>query len=306
MVIGVRFSFIGNNTVFRSALDCSRGNTSEVAACDGASGSVLPVDPSQGFRELLPDEFASRVLTVDDLGYTSINKGLVDANFTSFIIPLPVEVYSAPSETLAYGSSPAKSYLSFGPLSSFLKLLLDNAHAPSSYISMFIGSRSQSAPMEGEVIVGGFRPERLASPWHNFSTNAAPLLSFPCTLRTMVNGITLKSNNSQISLLNQPLPGCFDTVQASLGLPKAPFEMFQAATRHTNESPQGQRPMLPWTYPIELAEFLSSFEIQIELQNYTLIIPAVEIFGLERGPNLTSQGEYTVLQPENGCFSSDW
>jgi hypothetical protein len=151
-IVGLRPTFVFNNTRLRNSADCSynNANDSQFVICEGESGSVFnPNVPD--FQQLLGSDWAKEVETVDPppLGLVP-EQGLGFVQFDSGSgLQLPMEVWSHPGLE-ANSGTPNRSFVALGPKSSLLERLIDGGNIPSRALGLFYGSRSVELPTDGE------------------------------------------------------------------------------------------------------------------------------------------------------------
>ncbi|KAI7970499.1 hypothetical protein EIK77_005217 [Talaromyces pinophilus] len=146
---GLRITFTLNNTRVRNAYDCNiTGNATAQAQCLGASGGTYDLT-----RNTFNETGGFNVSHIDTppVGAT-VRRGTDQAQFGNLTFPaFPFEVWSA---------------IAFGPQSSVLQRIIDSNTAPSRFLGLFFGSRFESQPQDGELVIGGYNIARVNGSYH--------------------------------------------------------------------------------------------------------------------------------------------
>lgn len=302
--VGLRPSWVWNNTRIRNKSDCTanNANSTQETACEGASGSVF--EPDNSFTELVDNQWDSQVRTVDAPPIlATLERGVTQAQFADgTTVTLATEIWSAPSMPVSATDSQKganKSLLALGPDSSVLETFLNNSKVPSSFHSIFFGSRSLDYPTDGELIVGGWNAARVAGPFVNYTISAFPM-SVACPLRVKVKQITLGNVNGSNPLMtsgygtNQSISACIDPLQNQLTFPDALYNVWANITQHPTTQPtDGSEHWTSQTYPIANEPLIGDLTIELE-GGYTSTIPHYELVSYERGIVYSDLGEYGV------------
>jgi hypothetical protein len=197
-------------------MDCQRGNSNVIQACQGASGSTFALGVYEGWNPLSDSFWAAKVQTVDSLPSGAISeKGIADVLFDDGPdVNLPIAVWNNPTMQLVYGvSSPAKSVLGMGPKSDLLQTLLNASMIPSKFMGLFFGSRSLNRPVDGELLIGGWDKSRVNGSFVNYTIAAFPM-SIGCPLRVKVKRVILSNDRGSHPMLDegQTVLACIDPV----------------------------------------------------------------------------------------------
>jgi hypothetical protein len=289
-VVSLRSTFIWNNTRIRNSIDC-HGNSSEVAACVGASGSVFNTSLSD-FHPEIGKNWSDRVLTTDPppIGHTPFQgyaQGHLDGGQQ---LDLPLEIWTSSSST-------NRSFLALGPKSSFLYTLLQNGQIPSNFTQYYHGSRSYSNYSDGEIVLGGWNAARVNGSFVDYPMGALRM-PIPCALVVRVQSFDLVNENGSHPLIPRNSGGklaCIDPLANAFVLDNA---MWATWINVTNRPPSPRGPSDIQTYPREMEPILGTLSIELE-GGYSSVIPHYELINPDRGAILNDNGEYGVYQNDS-------
>ncbi|KAF3390064.1 hypothetical protein DPV78_011788 [Talaromyces pinophilus] len=156
---GLCITFTLNNTRVRNAYDCNiTGNATAQAQCLGASGGTYDLT-----RNTFNETGGFNVSHIDTppVGAT-VRRGTDQAQFGNLTFPaFPFEVWSA--------NATNRSAIAFGPQSSVLQHIIDSNTAHSRFLGLFFGSRFESQPQDGELVIGGYNIARVNGSFTNFT-----------------------------------------------------------------------------------------------------------------------------------------
>jgi hypothetical protein len=299
-ILGLRATWVFNDTRVRNDGDCQIGNKSAVTACQGASGSTFDISANPGWNVLPHSKWEDLIQHIEDPVPDGVNPtwGIADVSFDDGPnVTLPIETWSAPDMNLVYGKqSPSKSVLAFGPNSTLIDRLLKGSWVPSSFMALFFGSRSFNHSAPGELLVGGYDKSRIDGAFVNYTLTAFPM-AIDCPLRVKVKSVILNNDSGAHQILNesQTVPACIDLLQNQLTFTDAMYAQWALVTEHSM-APDGDSPtpFTPQTYPNSKEHLMDTLYIELE-GGYNTTIPHYELIGPERGALLDHLGEYGVV-----------
>jgi len=284
--VSLRPTFVWNNTRIRNNIDC-KGNSSEIAACQGASGSTFIYNSD--FHPEIISNWKKRLLTIDSPPSGVFDQGYAQSQFNNGPeMELPLEIWSTSALTLDFTN---KSMIALGPKSSVLWNLLESGKIPSNTTGYDHGSRSFSNYSNGEIVIGGFNKARIAGPFVNY-TIAEFQMPVRCSLVVKVKAFTLNNLRGSFPIIE---PGttvlaCIDPLQNAFTLPT---DLFQRWTDITERPPPPN--MLDYqTFPKEMAPLLGTLSIELE-GGYKTTVPHHELVNPDRRAVLTENGQYGVV-----------
>ena len=189
---------------------------------------------------------------------------------------------------LGYNSSVLQSFVTTGVFQTAPKQL-----------GVFLGSRGEFNPTDGELVIGGWDESRIKGPivWFPIGKRYA---SYDCPLQVLVNDIILTNGNGAQSLFVDPdskTPFCIDPIQNPFTFSDALYRRWANLTSHPSSGPtDGSPPYTDRTYPWASESLIGELDIKItndQGQTYTIKMPHDEIRSHER--NSDSQGRYSVI-----------
>ncbi|OCK81145.1 hypothetical protein K432DRAFT_381582 [Lepidopterella palustris CBS 459.81] len=295
---GMRMTMNLNNTRLRNAADCNvlAPNNSAVVACRGSSSSTFDPDLSTSWMPVLEGDW--NVSSIDfrptGNGTTVIqgyDKAVLSANNTAgLLIPgFPFEVWSD-------ASSPNKSALGLGADSSFLQSLAVLGYIPSKVLGLFYGSRSESRPYDGELVIGGYNNARISTgvSLTDFEIGGSGALSIACPLQVLIKDIVLGNSKGSFSVIEtgSTIPACIDPLQAQFTFTSAMYARWESLTNHTFDAPgDGSGNYTMQTYPLSAEPLIGNLTITLS-NGYTTVIPHYELLSHERGSD--PEGKYAI------------
>lgn len=274
---GLRVTFMLNNTRVRNAYDCKLSpNATEQATCLGASGGTYDLTLHTFNQTGHFNVSHTDAPPVD----ATVRQGTDTAEFGNWTCPaFPFEVWSA--------NATNKSGIAFGPSSSVLQRILDFNAAPSRFMGLFFGSRSESLPLDGELVVGGYNGARVNGTFTNFSI-ASQGLEIPCPLQVQIKDMVLSNANGTFSLVNDnrsTIAACIDPLQNQFALSQSMYDRWARYTSH-NASDSNQ------IFPPGHQPYMGNLTVVLAGE-YTTFIPNYELLSDERGTN--AEGKYDVI-----------
>jgi hypothetical protein len=289
---GFRITFTLNTTRIRNSRDCAlQGNATAVTSCEGASGGVYSTNST--FEAATPGTLNS-TLDPTPIGATVIDGYDTATFYAGLTVPkFPFEVWSNQDAT-------NKSTMAFGPNSSVLKVLRYVNAVPSRFMGIFMGSRSQSQPIDGHLIIGGYDRSRVKGPFKNFTMNAGNL-GILCPLQVGIRNIQVTSLNgtSSTSLMadvGSIVPACIDPLQNEFTLTQAMYTRWASFTQHSSNFTTPTTINDPSTnlqlYPMANEPLIGNITITLD-NGYTTTIPHYELVSQQRGTD--SEGKYAVI-----------
>ncbi len=149
-------------------------------------------------------------------------------NVTVYGTPIVVWSDNTPHNRTGFGlggdSSTIHAFVKQGILPAYPKQL-----------GLFMGSRSEWAPYNGEIIVGGYDAARINGPLTWFPIgNRFPGLD--CPLQVLLSDVTLQNmhgNQSLMSNTTTKVPACLDPIQNAFTFSDEMYAIWAALTNHT-------------------------------------------------------------------------
>ncbi|KAK0738915.1 hypothetical protein B0T18DRAFT_492768 [Schizothecium vesticola] len=289
-LLGLRLSTLLSNTRVRNPFDCADGRS--IIECKGQAGGVY--DPAEGTFEPAYTEKDWDVLTVDPHPNdgTFVTPGYDNATFVDAGIHLP----RLPLQIWANTNRFNRSALGLGRSSSLLHRLLAANLIPTLPFSLDYGSRSESRPRDGQLILGGYNATRRTSAGaarFNLSAFSAPA---PCPLQVLLSDVLLTDYVTGVSssLFKDPgasVAACVDPLQNAFAFTPAMFTKWQDLTGWipydgSNYSQQ--------TYPADREARMGTLTIKLAgAGGYESVVPHWELVSHERGND--TNGVYRVL-----------
>jgi hypothetical protein len=214
-------------------------------------------------------------------------QGYDTANFTESHAWIP----DFPFEVWANHDALNKSALALGPESSVLSRLVSNRLTPSTSFGVDFGSRSETRPRPGQLVIGGVNAGRFdARTKAEFKMwNAAAPIN--CPLQVLLADVVLTNDAGSFSLFPDPgfkVSACVDTLQNAFTFTPAMFAKWQGLTGWIADD--GSR-YTPQTYPLDREHLMGTLTIKLA-NGYETIIPHHELVSHERGSD--GQGKYVV------------
>ncbi|EPS41160.1 hypothetical protein H072_4978 [Dactylellina haptotyla CBS 200.50] len=177
-----------------------------------------------------------------------------------------------------------KSGLGVGKQSTFLDRLYQMGKIPSKVFGLYLGSSSETAPSDGELIVGGYYPGIVTSEFRNFTISdpsVTELSELHCAIQIPISNFTIEVQNKTYSLLpdrGYTLWACIDPFQQSMTLPNTMISRLLEVTGATIPPGQGllsPKPVIPTTSD----KVIQSVTITIEngSNNFQVTIPSTEL-----------------------------
>jgi hypothetical protein len=288
---GFRITFTLNTTRIRNSRDCDlQGNATAVTACEGASGGIY--NTNESFQAAAPGTFNS-TLDAAPIGATVLDGYDLATFYAGPTVPnFPFEVWSEQNAT-------NKSTMAFGRDSSVLKALRDINAIPSRFMGIFMGSRSQSQPLDGHLIIGGYDRSRINGTFTNFTMNAGDL-GILCPLQVGIRNIQLMNlngtSNSLMADVGSIVPACIDPLQNEFTLTQAMYARWASFTQHSSNFTTPATINDPSTnlelYPIANEPLIGNITIILD-NGYTTTIPHYELVSQQRGTD--PEGKYAVI-----------
>jgi hypothetical protein len=289
--IGLRLNFNKNNTGLRNSLDCDGGNTTaKVSQCRGASGGVFNIEGSKTFTAVTnqdwkvpaPDVIGSGIHIVRGYDKAIFRSNVTDSQF-------PLEIWSNLTAT-------NRSALGLGIRSSVLSSLLDVGVIPSTEIGLYFGSRSVERPDNGELVIGGYNPDRVAGKFKDFPVGANYGVGEPCPLQVLLKDVLVTNDNgvsqSIMSDSGSRVPACINPAENSFTFTKAMYNSWANVTQKPSNPPlDGSKNYTDQTYPLNSEPYMKELVIVLE-GDYRITIPHYELVTPERGNN--AQGLYEI------------
>ncbi|KAI9773932.1 MAG: hypothetical protein M1840_006158 [Geoglossum simile] len=290
-VQGFRLNFARNNSGIRNARDCEgAGSPANVSRCIGASGGVFSIPNSTTFSAA--PNGAWNVTNIDPFpNGAHIIRGYDTATFAGH-----VRVPNFPFEVWSDVKSANRSSLGMGISSSVLKSLLNADAIPSPEMGLFLGSRSMSSPLDGEIVFGGYNEARVNGSFYEFPINAGYLRD-PCPLQVLLKDVVVSSaNGTRTSIMPDPgarVPACINPVENAFQFTRKMYGAWATLTQHPVNPPlDGSKNFSDQTFPLESERHMSELTITLE-GGYEVVIPHYELVNFERGNN--AQGLYDVV-----------
>jgi hypothetical protein len=280
-------------TRIRNDRDCEKGNSSQIAACQGASGSTMKYAPD--FLPRAPSIWNTIVLTSDPAPEdVTLDQGITQIQLDNGPqLELPLEIWTNPGLDL---EATNKSFLAFGPQSSFQWTLLKDGKIPSNFTGYDHGSRSFAKPADGEAVIGGWNKAQVNGTFSNF-TIGQYRMPIPCALVVKVMAFTLNNDLGSFPMIDRdrPMLACVDPMQNAITLPTSVFHDKWAPATEWTSPPGGPKKTGDYQiYSKEQEHLLGSLTIELE-GGYKSEIPHHELVNPQRGAVLNSNGQYGVL-----------
>lgn len=223
---------------------------------------------------------------------TFVIQGYDNATFVDADIHLP----HLPLEVWANKNRLNRSALALGRSSSLLRRLLGTNLIPALPWSLEIGSRSESKPRDGQLILGGYNAARRDLPTSarfNLSAFSAPA---PCLLQVLLSDVVLTDHVTGVStsLFEDPgarVAACVDPLQNAFTFTPTMFAKWQ---RLTGWIPYDGSNYSQQTYPADREAQMGTLTIKLAgAGGYESVVPHWELVSHERGND--TNGVYRVL-----------
>ena len=223
---------------------------------------------------------------------TSVIQGYDNATFVDAGIHLP----RLPLQVWANTNRVNRSALGLGRSSSLLHRLLAANLIPTLPFSLDYGSRSESRPRDGQLILGGYNAARRTSSGaarFNLSAFSAPVL---CPLQVLLSDVLLTDHVTGVSTSLFPDPGasvaaCVDPLQNAFAFTPAMFKIWKELTGWI---PSDGLDFTNQTYPADREARMGTLTIKLAgAGGYESVVPYWELVSPERGND--TNGVYRVL-----------
>jgi Eukaryotic aspartyl protease len=192
-----------------------------------------------------------------------------------------------PFQVWSNDSSLATSWLGLGSASSVISSLLNSGVIPSPELGLFYGSESIAAPMNGQLIFGGYDNARVGGNFTTFPTSQGFETSFPCALQVLIKDISvIDGTGYSKSLLSDAaarIAACINPLEHGIEVTDDIYNSWNILTNHSPELDDS-------IYTTGSVDFEG---LIITLDNgYVTTIPQNELITYERGYN--DQGQWDV------------